>query len=130
MLTSWTYARSNNTSHGKRNASTRNCTFCPIRRSPSSRAATNGPSSALITGAGAVLNAAKMPTGATAAIVGCGGVGLNALLAAKMLGAERLIAIDHDIRKLDHARKLGATDTFQSDDPKCVENVRDATDGG
>lgn len=87
-------------------------------------------SCAVITGAGAVLNAAKMPMGATAAIVGCGGVGLNALLAAKMLGAERLVAIDHDVRKLDHARKLGATDTFPSDDPNCVENVRDATDGG
>ena len=87
-------------------------------------------SCAVITGAGAVLNAANMPIGASAAIVGCGGVGLNALLAAKMLGAERLVAIDHDVRKLDHARKLGATDTFQSDDPNCVENVRDATNGG
>ncbi len=87
-------------------------------------------SCAVITGAGAVLNAAKMRTGATAAIIGCGGVGLNALLAAKMLGAERLVAIDPDERKLDQARQLGATDTFNSADIDCVEHVRDATGGG
>ena len=87
-------------------------------------------SCAVITGVGAVLNAAQMPSGTTAAVVGCGGVGLNALLAAKMLGAERLVAIDNDERKLGHARQLGATDTFSAADPNCVENVRDATGGG
>ncbi|MBT6094713.1 MAG: alcohol dehydrogenase catalytic domain-containing protein [Rhodospirillaceae bacterium] len=87
-------------------------------------------SCAVITGVGAVLNAAQMPSGATAAVVGCGGVGLNALLAAKMLGAKRIVAIDTDERKLEHARKLGATDTFLATDPNCVENVRDATSGG
>jgi len=87
-------------------------------------------SCAVITGVGAVLNAARMPSGATAAIVGCGGVGLNALLAAKMLGAERLVAIDLDDRKLDKARQLGATDAFSAADSNCVENVREATGGG
>ena len=87
-------------------------------------------SCAVITGAGAVLNAARMPNGTTAAIVGCGGVGLNALLAAKMLGAERIVAIDPDERKLGHAVQLGATDTFSAADPNCVENVLDATGGG
>ncbi len=87
-------------------------------------------SCAVITGVGAVVNAARMTTGATAAIVGCGGVGLNALLAARMLGAERLVAIDLNDRKLEKAQQLGATDTFNATDPKCVENVRDATSGG
>jgi alcohol dehydrogenase len=87
-------------------------------------------SCAVITGVGAVLNAAQMPNGATAAVIGCGGVGLNALLAAKMLGAERLVAIDTDDRKLANARQMGATDTFNASDPNCIENVRDATRGG
>ncbi|MAH84067.1 MAG: alcohol dehydrogenase [Rhodospirillaceae bacterium TMED8] len=87
-------------------------------------------SCAVITGVGAVLNAAQMPIGSTAAIVGCGGVGLNALLAAKMLGAERIVAIDTDERKLTHAQQLGATDTFNATDNRCIKDVRDATNGG
>jgi len=87
-------------------------------------------SCAVITGVGAVLNAAEMPNGATAAVVGLGGVGLNALLAAKMLGAERIVAVDTNESKLAQARQLGATDTFSAADPNCVENVRDATGGG
>jgi len=87
-------------------------------------------SCAVITGVGAVLNAAQMPSGTTAAIVGCGGVGLNALLAAKMLGAERIVAVDTNDAKLAQARQLGATDTFNAGDQNCVDNVRDATGGG
>ncbi|MBT3658325.1 MAG: alcohol dehydrogenase catalytic domain-containing protein [Rhodospirillaceae bacterium] len=87
-------------------------------------------SCAVLTGVGAVLNAAEMAPGATAAVVGLGGVGLNALLAAKMLGAQRIVAIDTNDEKLAQARQLGATDTFNATDPNCVENVRDATGGG
>jgi len=87
-------------------------------------------SCAVVTGAGAVLNTAKMPTGATATIVGLGGVGLNALLAAKMLGAERIVAVDPLDHKLALARQLGATDTFNASGPDCVNNMRDATGGG
>jgi len=87
-------------------------------------------SCAVVTGAGAVLNTAQMPNGATATIVGLGGVGLNALLAAKMLGAERIVAVDPLDHKLALARQLGATDTFNASDPDCVGNMRDATGGG
>jgi len=87
-------------------------------------------SCAVVTGAGAVLNTAEMPSGATATIVGLGGVGLNALLAAKMLGAERIVAVDPLDHKLALARQLGATDTFNASDPDCVDNVRDVTGGG
>ena len=87
-------------------------------------------SCAVITGVGAVLNAARMTPGATAAIVGCGGVGLSALLAAKMLGAKSLVGVDLNQRKLDQAKKFGATDTFNAADKFCVQNVCDATDGG
>lgn len=87
-------------------------------------------SCAVITGVGAVLNTAQVPPGATVAVVGLGGVGLNALLAAKMLGAEKIIAIDPLDHKLALARQLGATHTFNANDPDCVEATRDATDGG
>jgi len=87
-------------------------------------------SCAVVTGAGAVLNTAEMPSGATATIVGLGGVGLNALLAAKMLGAERIVAVDPLDHKLALARQLGATDTFNANDPDCIDNMRDATGGG
>ena len=87
-------------------------------------------SCAVITGVGAVLNTAKVPPGATVTVVGLGGVGLNALLAAKMLGAERIVAIDLLDSKLALARQLGATDTFNANDPDCVEAARAATGGG
>ncbi len=85
---------------------------------------------AVITGAGAVFNAAKVPPGATVGIVGLGGVGLSAMLAAVHLGAARVVAVDPLARKLALARQLGATDAFDASDPKVVENVKDATGGG
>ena len=87
-------------------------------------------SCAVITGVGAVLNTAQVPPGATVCVVGLGGVGLNALLAAKMLGAKRIVAIDLLDSKLALARQLGATDTFNANDPHCVVDMRDATSGG
>ena len=87
-------------------------------------------SCAVITGVGAVLNTAQVPPGATVCVVGLGGVGLNALLAAKMLGAKRIVAIDVLDSKLALARQLGATDTFNASDPHCVVDMRDATGGG
>ncbi|HUC62844.1 MAG TPA: zinc-dependent alcohol dehydrogenase family protein [Alphaproteobacteria bacterium] len=85
---------------------------------------------AVITGAGAVFNAAQVPVGATVAVVGLGGVGLSAMLAAIHLGARRVVAIDPLARKRELARQLGATDAFDASDPKVVENVKDATQGG
>ncbi|NQV98423.1 MAG: zinc-binding dehydrogenase [Rhodospirillales bacterium] len=87
-------------------------------------------SCAVMTGVGAVLNTAQVPFGSTVGVVGLGGVGLNAILAAKMLGAEKIIAIDTLDSKLALARDLGATHTFNAKDPDCVEAAREATDGG
>lgn len=64
---------------------------------------------AVLTGAGAVLNRAQMRAGDTAAVVGLGGVGLSALLAAAASGARRLVAVDLSNEKLQLARELGAT---------------------
>ena len=64
---------------------------------------------AVLTGAGAVINRARMQAGDTAAVVGLGGVGLSALIAAAASGARRLVAVDLSDEKLQLARDLGAT---------------------
>ncbi|HEU0230096.1 MAG TPA: zinc-dependent alcohol dehydrogenase family protein [Burkholderiaceae bacterium] len=64
---------------------------------------------AVLTGAGAVINRAAIKAGQTAAIVGLGGVGLSALLAAVAAGARRIVAVEINDEKLDLAKTLGAT---------------------
>lgn len=85
---------------------------------------------AVITGAGAVINTAKMPAGTSAAVVGLGGVGLVSMLAAKLSGARTIVAIDMLDDKLKLAKQLGATHVVNARDPKCVEEVKDLTQGG
>ena len=85
---------------------------------------------AVLTGVGTVVNTAQVHPGATVAVVGLGGVGLNALLGAKLAGARRIVAIDVLDDKLALARQLGATDTVNAGDADCVEQVREATGGG
>lgn len=85
---------------------------------------------AVITGAGAVINTAKVPAGTTTAIVGLGGVGLVSMLAAKLSGARTIVAIDMLDDKLKLAKQLGATHVVNARDPKCVEQVKDLTQGG
>ena len=63
----------------------------------------------VITGAGAVINTAAIRTGSSVAVVGVGGVGLNAVQAARFCGAARIIAVDLTQKKLDTARDFGAT---------------------
>jgi len=64
---------------------------------------------AVPTGAGIVINSAKVKKGTSAAIFGVGGIGMSALIAAKMAGAVVLIAVDVTSGKLNMASKLGAT---------------------
>jgi len=85
---------------------------------------------AVITGVGAVLNTADLPPGRSVAVVGLGGVGLAALLGARMREARRIIAVDLSPAKLALARELGATDVFDAADRACAEAIRDATQGG
>ena len=85
---------------------------------------------AVITGTGAVLNTADLPPGRSVAVVGLGGVGLAALLGARLREARRIIAVDLSPAKLALARELGATDVFDAADPACAEAIRDATQGG
>ena len=86
---------------------------------------------AVLTGVGAVVNAARVSPGDAVAVFGLGGVGLAALLGAVLAGAERIVAIDIVAAKLKLARELGATDTVlggSSQDP--VDEIREATHGG
>jgi len=85
---------------------------------------------AVMTGVGAVVNTAAMPHGASAAVVGLGGVGLAALLAARMLDAEHVVAFDVNEKKLAVARQLGATATVNATNPDAAEQIRELTKGG
>ncbi|MDD9877645.1 MAG: zinc-dependent alcohol dehydrogenase family protein [Magnetovibrio sp.] len=85
---------------------------------------------AVVTGVGAVLNTAAVPEGASAAVVGLGGVGLNAVMGAAIAGAEPLIAVDVHEDKLALAVSLGATHGIDAGAPTALEEIRDLTGGG
>ncbi|MBU2294340.1 MAG: S-(hydroxymethyl)glutathione dehydrogenase/class III alcohol dehydrogenase [Gammaproteobacteria bacterium] len=84
------------------------------------------------TGIGAVLNTAKVEEGATVAIFGLGGIGLAAIIGAKMAKASRIIAIDINPAKFEVARELGATDFVNPKDfaKPIQEVIVEMTDGG
>ncbi|AMK25573.1 Zn-dependent alcohol dehydrogenase [Sphingobium sp. TKS] len=84
---------------------------------------------AVLTGYGAVTSAASVRPGSSAAVIGCGGVGLNVIQSAAIAGATRIIAIDRDGTKLEQARLFGATDLVQSHAGLPVA-IRDLSDGG
>ncbi|MEV7289892.1 zinc-binding dehydrogenase [Streptomyces sp. NPDC093252] len=67
---------------------------------------------AVLTGGGAVLNVAKPAPSDPVMVVGLGGVGMAALITAKALGVERIVAVDTLDAKLDRATDLGATETY------------------
>ena len=84
---------------------------------------------AVTTGVGAVFNTAKVVPGASVAVFGCGGVGLNVIQGARIAGAQRIIAIDVSEEKLAMARKFGATDVIKgTDDPS--KTLKKLTGGG
>jgi aryl-alcohol dehydrogenase len=64
------------------------------------------------TGAGAVMNALRVPAGASFAVFGAGSVGLSAVMAARVVGATTIVAIDLHDERLDFARSVGATHTL------------------
>jgi alcohol dehydrogenase len=85
---------------------------------------------AVLTGAGAVINSAKLVPGQSVAVLGLGGVGLSALLAAAAAGAREIVAVDLSDDKLALAKALGATATFNARDAGLVDAVREQTHGG
>lgn len=95
---------------------------------PFSRAAILG--CGVITGAGAVLNTADIAVGDAVVVIGCGGVGLNAIQGARLAGAGTIIAVDLQPAKLDLALKFGATHTVNSGQMDALEAVRAITPRG
>jgi NDMA-dependent alcohol dehydrogenase len=84
---------------------------------------------AVITGVGAVINAARVRAGSSVAVFGSGGVGLNVIQGAALAGAEKIIALDLLENKLEYARQFGATHTVNASKGNAVEQVRALTDG-
>lgn len=84
---------------------------------------------AVLTGAGAVLRAAAVQEGQSVAIWGVGGVGLNAVAAARMSGADPIIAVDVDEEKLELARRFGATHLINAAATDPIEAIRELTPG-
>jgi S-(hydroxymethyl)glutathione dehydrogenase / alcohol dehydrogenase len=84
----------------------------------------------VITGFGAVTNTAALRAGATAAVIGAGGVGLNSVQGAAISGARMVIALDLVEAKLEAARRFGATHAVNAGAPDAVEQVRRLTGRG
>ncbi len=85
---------------------------------------------AVLTGVGAALNTAQVFPGARVAVVGLGGVGLNALFGARVAGASQIIAIDVHDDKLELAKTLGATDVVNAGESDAIQKVKELTNGG
>lgn len=98
------------------------------RDMPLDRAAVIG--CAVTTGAGTVFNACKVTPGETVAVVGCGGVGLATINAAKIAGAGRIIAADPIPEKRELAIRLGATDAVDATAPDAAQQILELTRGG
>jgi aryl-alcohol dehydrogenase len=83
-----------------------------------------------LTGIGSVVNTARVEAGASVAIFGCGGVGMSAVMAAKLVGAGKIIAVDVLDKKLRLAEELGATHTINATREDVAESIRKLTIGG
>ena len=82
------------------------------------------------TGVGAVINSPAAAAGMSVAVFGCGGVGLNVIQGARLMGASRIIAVDIYDHKLEFSYRFGATDTVNSREVDPVEAIRDLTGDG
>lgn len=82
------------------------------------------------TGVGSVLNGAKPEPGSTIAVFGCGGVGMAALMAAKLAGCSKIIAVDIVPSRLQLALEIGATHTVNGKEVDAVEEIKKITGGG
>ncbi|MBL4537477.1 S-(hydroxymethyl)glutathione dehydrogenase/class III alcohol dehydrogenase [Oceanicaulis sp.] len=85
------------------------------------------------TGVGAVIFTAGVEPGANVAVFGLGGIGLNVIQAARMVGADKIIGIDINPAKRAHAEKFGMTDFINPNEigmDKVVEAILDISGGG
>jgi len=84
---------------------------------------------AIVTGAGAVMNSARIKPGDTVAVIGTGGVGGAAIVAARALGASEIFAIDLNEEKLALAHRLGATRLVNTGRTDLVRTIAEWADG-
>ena len=84
----------------------------------------------VMTGVGSVLNTAKVPAGASMAVFGTGGIGLNVIQGGALVGANPIVAIDILPNKLEYARHMGATHGVDASKDDPVEAIRDITRRG
>ncbi|MGM0930534.1 MAG: Zn-dependent alcohol dehydrogenase [Actinomycetota bacterium] len=85
---------------------------------------------AVLTGAGAVLNRARVLPGDRVVVIGAGGIGLNCIQAARIAGATTIIAVDTNSHKRQQATRFGATAFVNPVDGDVVTAVRDLSAGG
>ncbi|MCD9878689.1 S-(hydroxymethyl)mycothiol dehydrogenase [Streptomyces guryensis] len=83
----------------------------------------------VMAGIGAAINTGNVGRGDSVAVIGCGGVGDAAIMGSNLAGAAKIIAVDLDDRKLETARRLGATHTVNSKETDPVEAIRELTGG-
>jgi S-(hydroxymethyl)glutathione dehydrogenase/alcohol dehydrogenase len=83
----------------------------------------------VMTGVGAVTQTANVPVGATLAVFGCGGIGLNAIQGGVLAGASQIIAVDISDFKLQAAASLGATHLVRAD-KDAISEITKITKGG
>jgi S-(hydroxymethyl)mycothiol dehydrogenase len=83
----------------------------------------------VMAGLGAAVNTGHVSRGDSVAVIGCGGVGDAAIMGARLAGANTIIAIDRDTKKLEWAKELGATHTVNAAKDDAVEAVQDLTGG-
>ncbi len=80
-------------------------------------------------GFGAAVNTGQVQRGESVAVIGCGGVGDAAIAGAAIAGATTIIAVDRDDKKLEWAKRFGATHTVNAGSEDVVERVRELTGG-
>jgi S-(hydroxymethyl)mycothiol dehydrogenase len=83
----------------------------------------------VMAGIGAAINTGGVSRGDTVAVIGCGGVGDGAILGASLAGANTIIAVDVDDRKLEWARGFGATHVINSRNDDPVAGIQELTGG-
>jgi Zn-dependent alcohol dehydrogenase len=84
----------------------------------------------VVTGIGAVTNAARVGIGESVCVIGCGGVGLQVIAGARLAGAATIVAVDRDARKLELAMRRGATDFIDASALDVTAEVLARTGGG
>lgn len=83
----------------------------------------------VMAGLGAAINTGSVTRGKSAAVIGCGGVGVAAVAGSALAGASPIIAVDIDAKKLEAAKRMGATHTVDSSSTDPVAAIQELTGG-